>query len=69
MVPLNPEEEEGLSFPITNFTQFFTSLDDETLTVIAHKYPESLKVMCIALTLDQQIIAEKSQKKSKQKLD
>lgn len=66
---LTDPEEEGFNFPITNFTQFFTSLDQETLTVIAEKYPASLHIMCIALTLDQQILKEKSLKKIGQKLD
>ena len=68
MIPADPEEE-GFNFPITNFTQFFTSLDQETLTVIAEKYPASLEIMCIALTLDQQLLKEKSLKKVGRKLD
>lgn len=60
------------SFPIENFTQFFFSLDDSTLTEIAFYYPEALRNMCLALTLDQQLLKEemlKRKKKKKKKLD
>lgn len=58
------------SFPIENFTEFFFSLDDETLSEIAYHYPQALTNMCIALTLDQQLLREQmdSRKKRKKKL-
>lgn len=58
------------SFPVENFTEFFFSLDDETLTEIAYHYPRALTNMCIALTLDQQLLREQmnSKKKRKKKL-
>lgn len=62
------EDTYGFDFPVENFTQFFFSLDDITLTQIAYAYPEALKNMCIALTIDQQILREEMQKKKKKKL-
>lgn len=61
------EDTYGFDFPVENFTQFFFSLDDETLAQIAYAYPEALKNMCIALTIDQQILREEMQKKKKKK--
>jgi len=55
------------SFPVENFTQFFFSLDDKTLTEIAFYYPESLQTMCLALTLDQQLLKEEMLRKTKKK--
>lgn len=62
------EDTYGFDFPVENFTQFFFSLDDTTLTQIAYAYPEALRNMCIALTIDQQILREEMQKKKKKKL-
>lgn len=56
------EEEDDFTFPVVNFTEFFTSLDDATLTKIAKDYPKSLEAMCVALTLDQQMLKEQYQK-------
>lgn len=55
------------SFPIDNFTEFFFSLDDETLSEIAFQYPQALTNMCIALTLDQQLLREEMESKKKRK--
>lgn len=64
------EDTYGFNFPVENFTQFFFSLDDETLTQIAYSYPEALINMCLALTLDQQMLREEmNKKKRKKKLD
>jgi hypothetical protein len=66
----NKEDTYGFNFPVENFTQFFFSLDDETLTQIAYSYPEALRNMCLALTLDQQMLREEmNKKKRKKKLD
>ena len=66
----NNEDKYGFNFPVENFTQFFFSLDDETLTQIAYSYPEALRNMCLALTLDQQMLREEmNKKKRKKKLD
>ena len=57
------------SFPVDNFTEFFFSLDDETLAEIAYQYPQALTNMCIALTLDQQLLREEvAAEKKKKKL-
>lgn len=56
------------SFPVDNFTQFFFSLDDETLTEIAFYYPQAMINMCIALTLDQQLLKEDMEAFKKKKL-
>ena len=66
----NNEDKYGFNFPVQNFTQFFFSLDDETLAQIAYSYPEALRNMCLALTLDQQMLREEMKKKKrKKKLD
>lgn len=55
---MNPLESEDLfegTLTVDNFTEFFFNLDDETLTVIAYKYPQALSNMCMFLTLDQEL--------------
>ena len=64
----NKEDTYGFDFPVENFTQFFFSLDDETLAQIAYTYPQALRNMCVALTIDQQRLREEMQKKKKKKL-
>lgn len=66
MGQLNKDDLIG-SFPVDNFTQFFYSLDDATLTEIAFYYPQAMKNMCIALTLDQQLLKEEMLKRKKRK--
>jgi hypothetical protein len=63
MNPLGNEDlfEEGLT--VDNFTEFFFNLDDETLAIIAYKYPQALVNMCMFLTLDQQLRREELKNK------
>ena len=68
MVQSNKEDKYGFDFPIDNFTEFFFSLDDETLTQIAYTYPQALRSMCVALTIDQQLLREEMAERSNKKL-
>jgi hypothetical protein len=65
----NKEDKYGFDFPIEDFTQFFFSLDDETLAQIAYTYPQALRNMCVALTIDQQLLREQMEKRRNKKLD
>ena len=64
----NKEDKYGFDFPIEDFTQFFFSLDDETLAQIAYTYPQALRNMCVALTIDQQLLREQMEKRRNKKL-
>jgi hypothetical protein len=64
----NKEDKYGFDFPIEDFTQFFFSLDDETLAQIAYTYPQALRNMCVALTIDQQLLREEMEKRRNKKL-
>lgn len=58
---MNPLADEDLfegTLTVDNFTEFFFNLDDETLAVVAYKYPQALSNMCMFLTLDQQLKRE-----------
>jgi hypothetical protein len=64
----NKDDKYGFDFPVDNFTEFFFSLDDETLTQIAYTYPQALRIMCTALTIDQQLLRQEMEKRSNKKL-
>jgi hypothetical protein len=68
MAQSNKEDKYGFDFPVDNFTEFFFSLDDETLTQIAYTYPQALRNMCVALTIDQQLLREEMAERSNKKL-
>ena len=68
MGQLNKEDKYGFDFPVEDFTQFFFSLDDETLAQIAYAYPQALRNMCVALTIDQQLLREEMEKRNNKKL-
>lgn len=68
MGQLNKDDKYGFDFPVDNFTEFFFSLDDETLTQIAYAYPQALRNMCTALTIDQQLLREEMEKRNNKKL-
>ena len=47
------------------FTQFFFSIDDKTLANIAYTSPDSLRRMCMYLTVDQQLLRQEMEKSEK----
>ena len=69
MAQSNKEDKYGFDFPVDNFTEFFFSLDDETLTQIAYTYPQALRNMCVALTIDQQLLREEMAERFANRID
>jgi len=51
------------TFDSLSFSDVFDTFDDEYLTDMAESSPEQLARMCLFLTLDYQLLNEKSQKK------
>lgn len=47
---------------ISNFSEFFDSMDEELLAEMAYYYPKQLSTMCIFLALDYQLALEEHQR-------
>jgi hypothetical protein len=50
-----------------SFSEFFNSINDETLTAIAYYSPKQLNALCIMLSLDLQMEAEEQERLQKTK--